>query len=326
MFMNGYNNPMMAGQPVMMNGGMGMMNPNVFPPQTGVAFGQIMAPKQTSSTDDEINIIKSMGGTNFSFDANDSAVAGWDFREGTNLCLEMIDPSTDRVRVKYTGEEFNIVMVDQQTVQETLNILKDLVYTTKLLNVSLPRELSKELNIAAGVVLKLLPQAYENGKKNYQTVVEQARRQVATVGYNGGMTGMMYGGQYGMMPNYVVSDQNNAAPMNQMMMNQMTAQQQMGQPVMMAQPMMGQQPVMMMNQMGQPVMMAQPMMGTPTMPVGGTMMGGQNPFVQGGQPQSVPQMNAGPAVPPPGTPQQPATPNPTMGGTAAAATTASTTV
>jgi hypothetical protein len=324
MFMNGYNNPMMAGQPVMMNG-MGMMNPNAFPPQTGVCFGQVMAPKQTSSTDEELNIIKSMGGTNFSFDANDSAVAGWDFREGTNLCLEMVDPSTDRVRVKYTGEEFNIIMADQSVVQETLNILKDLVYTTKLLNVSLPRELSKELNIAAGVVLKLLPQAYENGKKNYQTVVEQARRQVASVGYNGGMTGMMYGGQYGMMPNYVVSDQNNAAPMNQMAAQpQMMGQPMVQNPMMAAQPMMGK-PVMM-NQMGQPVMMmAQPMMGTPTMPVGGTMMGGQNPFVQGGQPQAVPQMNAGPAVPPPGTPQQPATPNPTMGGSAAA-TTASTTV
>ena len=324
--MNGYMNPMVGQQPTMMNGmgmmGMGCAPMNYFQPQTGVAFGNMMAPKQTSSTQEEIDIIKSMGGTNFSFDQNDSAVAGWDFREGTNLCLEMVDPSTDRVRVKYTGEEFNIVMVPENVVQETLSMLKDLVYTTKLLNVSLPRELSKELNIAAGVVLKLLPQAYENGKKNYQTVVDQARRQVAAVGYNGGMNPVMYGGQYGVMPNYIMSDQSAAAPMQQqqMMMGQMGQPMYapMGQPMAQQQMQMGQP---MYNQMGQPVMM-----GTPTMPVGGTMMG-QNPFVQGGEQQQVPQMNIGaPVVPPPGTPQAPATPNPTMGGNNGAAAAATVTI
>jgi len=186
-------------------------------------------------------------------------------------------------------------------VQVIMDMLRDLVDTTKLLNVSLPKETSKQLYIASGVVRKLLPQAYENGKKNYNTVIDQARRQVANVGYNGGMYPTMFGGQYGMAPNYIMSDQNQAAP-----------QMMYGQPNMMGQPqMMYGQP----NMMGQPMMYGQPQMmgmGIPTAPVGGTMMG-QNPFVQNGEPQAVPQMT-GPVVPPPGVPQVPTTPNPSMGG------------
>ena len=278
----GYNNNYF-GQPT---------NPQGFAVQSGLTFNNVTPAKSTSSTPEEMDIIKSKGGSNFEFTANDSAVAGWDYRDGTNLCIELVDAQTERVRAKWTGEEFNIVMVEDAIVQKILEMLKNIVSTTKLLNTSLDKDVSKQLYIAAGILMKLLPTAYANGRKNYNSVINQARQQIGVIGYQGGFgqNGMMFAGQFGQAPNYFVNDSSAGPNMPGFMPNYG------GQPQ-------GIDP----NAIAQAAAILQAaqtqQMGIPTQPNGGTMMGG-NPFVQGGQPQQVPQMNQ-PSVPFPGAPQQP---------------------
>lgn len=279
------------------------VNPQGFAVQSGVAFNTVTPAKSTSSTVEELNIVKSSGGGNFEFNPKDSAIAGWDFRDGTQLCIELIDAQTDRVRAKWTNEEFNIVLVEDVIVNQILDMLKNIVNTTKLLNTSLDKDVSKQIYVAAGVLMKLLPTAYSNGRKNYNTVINQARQQVGVIGYQGGFgqNGMMFAGQYGQAPNYFVND-SSGAPMPTFMPNY------------------GGQPTIDPNTVAQAAAILQAaQMGTPTQPNGGTMMGG-NPFVQGGQPQQipnqqvVPQVNNAPSVPFPGTPQQTTQPfNPPIG-------------
>lgn len=277
----GYNN--YFGQPT---------NPQGFPVQSGLTFNNVAPAKSTSSTPEEMDIIKSKGGSNFEFTINDSAVAGWDYRDGTNLCIELVDAQTDRVRAKWTGEEFNITLVEDAVVKKLLEMLRDVVSTTKLLNTSLDKDVSKQLYIAAGILMKLLPTAYANGRKNYNSVINQARQQIGVTGYQGGFgqNGMMFAGQFGQAPNYFVNDSSTGPNMPGFMPNYG------------GQPQGGIDP----NTVAQAAAILQAaqaqQMGVPTtQPNGGTMMGG-NPFVQGGQPQQVPQMSQ-PSVPFPGTPQ-----------------------
>ena len=129
----GYNN--YFGQPT---------NPQGFAVQSGLTFNNVTPAKSTSSTPEEMEIIKSKGGSNCEFTINDSAMAGWDYRDGTNLCIELVDAQTDRVRAKYTGEEFNITLVEDVVVKKLLEMLKDVVSTTKLLNTSLDKDVSKQ--------------------------------------------------------------------------------------------------------------------------------------------------------------------------------------
>lgn len=308
------------GNPGYFNQGMGMNNGNGFAPQTGLVFGQLGNAKPTSSTNEELDTIrKSAGQDNFNFSAVDDAIASWDLREGTNLCIQLVDPETDRVRIKYTNDEFNIVMVDDAIVNEIMTMVKNLIYTTKLINTGLSPEMSKELYRAGGLLMKLLPTAYAAGRKNYNNVMNLANQQVNTVGYNGGQWGnMMFNGQFGTAPSYVINDN----PSNYPMMPQPQFgngygggfnQPQQVDPNAVAQVMAAMQ--MMGNNMG-----------APTAPNGGTMMGGGNPFVQGGQPQQVPQMNVGSVPPPPsavpfpGQPVNNPTPNPSIGQPATTAT------
>ena len=172
-------------------------------------------------------------------------------------------------------------------------MLKDVVSTTKLLNTSLDKDVSKQLYIAAGILMKLLPTAYANGRKNYNSVINQARQQIGVIGYQGGFgqNGMMFAGQFGQAPNYFVNDSSVGPNMPGFMPNYGYQPQGGIDPNTVAQ-------AAAILQAAQ----AQQQMGMPTQPNGGTMMGG-NPFVQGGQPQQVPQMNNQPSVPFPGTPQ-----------------------
>lgn len=293
-------------------------NPQGFAVQSGLTFNNVTPAKSSSSTPEEMDIIKSKGGSNFEFTASDSAVAGWDYRDGTNLCIELVDAQKDRVRAKWTGEEFNIIMVDEAVVKKLLDMLKDVVSTTKLLNTSLDKDISKQMYVAAGILYKLLPTAYVNGRKNYNNVINQARQQIGVTGYQGsfGQNGMMFAGQFGQAPNYFVNDSSTGPNMPGFMPNYAGQPQYGINPNAIAQANAILQAAQVQQQMG---------MGMPTQPNGGTMMGG-NPFVQGGQPQQVPQMNQ-PSVPFPGTPQaQPSqTFNPPIGqpaNTGANATTA----
>jgi hypothetical protein len=122
---------------------------------------------------------------------------------------------------------------------------------------------------------------------------------------------MMFAGQFGQAPNYFVNDSSAGPNMPGFMPNYG------------GQPQGGIDP----NTIAQAAAILQAaqaqQMGMPTQPNGGTMMGG-NPFVQGGQPQQVPQMQ--PSVPFPGTPQaQPQAVNPPIGQPATGAPTNTTT-
>lgn len=295
------------------NQGTFLGNAGGFAPQGGLMFNPIGGAKATSSTQEELDTIrKSAGQDNFNFSAVDDAIASWDLREGTNLCIQLVDPSTDRVRIKYTNEEFNIVMIKDEAVQKLMLMLKDLIYTTKLINTNLPPEMSKELYRAGGVIMKLLPTAYSAGKKNYDNVMNQAKQQInAVVGYNGQWAANMFNGQFGAAPQYVINDNPNGFNNMQQFNNGYVPQNQGGQ-------------MMDPNTIAQAAAIAAQMMsgnmGAPTQPNGGTMMGNGNPFVQGGQPQQVPQMNGmvppppqAPTVPFPGQPVAPTTPNPPIG-------------
>ena len=289
----------------MMNNNYGYFNQNPqmgFAPQNGLVFNNLAPAKVTSSTPEELDIIrKNAGESKFNFTAEDNAFASWDFREGSNLCIQIVDAATDRVRIKYSDEEFNIVLTDDDVLAKALEIIKNYVYTTKLLNTNLDPNTSKELYRAAGVLFKLLPTAYSSGRKNYNNVINQARQQVGVAGYQGGWNqNMMWNGQFGTAPNYFVND-SSVPPQPQMMGYGPQGYQQYPQGNGQIDP----------NTLAQAMVIAQQMnAGAPTQPNGGTMMGG-NPFVQGGQPQQTPQMTG--SVPFPGA--QPTAPTAPTAGT-----------
>ena len=287
----------------------------------GVNFAPLQQAIHSSCTDDELAKIRQLGG-NVTFDMTDEDIlrAKWDFRDGTNLAVELIDPVTQRVRVKYTGEEFNLVMVDDDSIKEFIEIGANITYTTKITNTNLDPVKSQQLYMAWGVVRKLLPIAYKSGKKALSNSLNMAKNQTTPIGYMGntGINPYMVGGMYGQMPNYVVHDGSTPPQMN------INPQYGGGIPpynyqqVQVADPSMWLQP--------QPQMMPT---GTP-MPVGGTAL---NPFTQGGVPQQMPiqappqvgqpiAAPVAPSVPAPGTPTTVpvappvgTTPNPTIGGT-----------
>lgn len=300
----------MAGMPMM--GGFNQNN--------GLNFNNVAPAKSTSSTPEELNLIKQQKVNNFNFTDMDSAIAGWDFREGTQLAVEIVDPSTERVRVKYINEEFNIVMQPKEVLEEYLQGLKNFVYTAKITDSTDNPEVLKELFTAFGVILKLLPVAYENGKKNYQTLINQMSQMMTAQGYQGSWGGQpMFNGAIGAVPNYFVADGSTMGNLNFQGVN-MQQQNNMNNPAMIQQ--MLQQAAAMGAQAAQQQMVNavnngmnnNNCMGTP-MPSGGTMMG-NNAFVVGGQPQQMPTQNTNTpnlnSIPmPPVTPS--GTANPSMG-------------
>lgn len=257
-----------------------------FPQNNGLSFNNVAPAKTSSSTPEEMAIIKSQKKNNFTVSPEELAQYGWDLREGQNLAIEIVDPSTERVRIKYTNEEFNIVMQPKEVLDELLSILKNFGYTTALMNTTDSPDVLKELLTAIGVVCKLLPIAYMDGQKNYNNICNQMQNMINTNGYQGTWGGQqVFNGSIGAVPNYIINDGNNMMMQN---MNVMNPQQQMLQAAaqMGAQQMQQQMLNGMMGSMG---------MGVPTVPNGGTMMG--NPFVQNGAPQVTPTVTPAPAVP-----------------------------
>lgn len=290
-----------------------------FNQNNGLNFGNVAPAKTTSSTPEELALIKSKKADNFTMSNTEMAIANWDFREGQQLALEIIDPTTERVRVKYTNEEFNIVMQPTEVLREYLKGLRNFLYTTKVTDTTDNPEVLKELFGAFGVIDKLLPIAYENGQKNYQALSNQMSQMMSAQGYQGSWGGQqMFNGAIGAVPNYFVADGSTMGNFNNfqnvqqgMNMNPATMQQMLQQAAAMGAQSAQQQ---MINAASNAAM------GTP-MPTGGTMMG-NNPFVMGGQPQQMP--SATPtmttpslnSIPMPGAPVTPSgTPNPSMGTT-----------
>lgn len=309
----------------MFGGGMPMMGG--FNQNNGLNFGNVAPAKTTSSTPEELALIKAKKADNFTMTDSEMAIANWDFREGQQLALEIVDPATERVKVKYTNEEFNIVMQPVEVLKEYLNGLRNFLYTTKVTDTTDNPEVLKQLFGAYGIIDKLLPVAYENGQKNYQTLSNQMSQMMSAQGYQGTWGGQpMFNGAIGAVPNYFVPDGSTMGNFN----NFQNYPQQNGMNPAMMQQMLQQAAAMgaqsaqqqMLNAATNNAAMNGMGMGTP-MPTGGTMMG-NNPFVMGGQPQQMPNAMGTAttpsinSIPMPGAPVTPSmTNNPSMGTTTA---------
>lgn len=178
------------------------------PMNNGVVFNQVQQPRKSSTPPEGIEKLKRMGSTEFKFDEFDELKAGWDFRDtdGT-IKLEIIDPETDFVRCNITGEEFHILFRSKETVVYLLDMLKDIVSTTKLCNSSQQPEMLRQIYVAFGVLEKLLPIAYESGIKNFDSIKKQLNNMITGVGYQGNFgSPYMYNGMYGSQPNYYIND------------------------------------------------------------------------------------------------------------------------
>lgn len=296
------------------------------PPQTsGLMFAQ--PPKQTTNnlSAEEYALVTESAGSNFTLTEKERAEAKWNYRNNNGeLMLKVIDPQTGLVESAYTHDRFNLVDVPREVVEHATKLVSNIIKTAKVnIGDKMPEQINNDAYIAQAYITKVLPDLYEKSMENYKHTVAQLGNQFSAIGYNGANANMMYGGQFYSMPNYFMSDQ--TVPMAQQCMVPMV--QPYAVPV-------------------QQVPVQQVPMGVPTMPVGGTMMGGGNPFVQGGQPQTMMQIQQAPqqsmfpaqfaaapqqpSVPFPGTPQMnvpaaapaptapaapaaPSTPNPGIG-------------
>lgn len=273
--------------------------------QGGNTFNPMTSAIRSSTSDEDLAKIRQLGGAvAFDFTEEERLRAAWDFRDGTTLALELLDPQTQRVRAKYTGEEFNLVLVDDVVVEEALDLIHNIVCSTKVLNERLSQEKSKEMYTAFGVLNKMLPIAYKEGRKNYNNIFNTSKNQVGNNGYLGYNGLNAYNGMYGQVPNFIMNN-GSVPPMMQNQMMGYAPQQQYSPEVMAA---------------AQQLIAAQQQ--PPTIN-GGTMLNGNNPFVQNGQQQVItPPQQSGPVVPPPGTPVQQQA-NPAIGAAVQQTTTAS---
>ena len=289
-----------------------MAMPNNFAQNNGLNFNNVQKPKQCNVNEEEMAMIRSTTKNSMSVSDEELAEFKWNLRDPNgNLALEIVDPKTERMRVKWTGQEFNLIMQPVQVLIEYLEGLRNFVMTVKVTNTSDDQSIMDEIFKAFGIVNKLLPIAYENGQKNYETLNKQISSMMTAQGYQGSWGNGMYNGSIGAVPNYYIPSNPGFGYQQQMM--QMKPQQQM-QMMQNAQ----QQQMMMQNapQFNNPMQQ----MGAP-MQSGGTMLN-NNAFVQNGQPQVQPQMQQTPvmnSVPMPGVPVTPSgTQNPSMGTTTTA--------
>lgn len=288
-----------------------MAMPNNFAQNNGLNFNNVQKPKQCNVNEEEMAMIRSTTKNSMSVSDEELAEFKWNLRDPNgNLALEIVDPKTERMRVKWTGQEFNLIMQPVQVLIEYLEGLRNFVMTVKVTNTSDDQSIMDEIFKAFGIVNKLLPIAYENGQKNYETLNKQISSMMTAQGYQGSWGNGMYNGSIGAVPNYYIPSNPGFGYQQQMM--QMNPQQQMQMMQNAQQQMMMQNAQQFNNPMQQ--------MGAP-MQSGGTMLN-NNAFVQNGQPQVQPQMQQTPvmnSVPMPGVPVTPSgTQNPSMGTTTTA--------
>lgn len=289
-----------------------MAMPNNFAQNNGLNFNNVQKPKQCNVNEEEMAMIRSTTKNSMSVSDEELAEFKWNLRDPNgNLALEIVDPKTERMRVKWTGQEFNLIMQPVQVLIEYLEGLRNFVMTVKVTNTSDDQSIMDEIFKAFGIVNKLLPIAYENGQKNYETLNKQISSMMTAQGYQGSWGNGMYNGSIGAIPNYYIPSNPGFGYQQQMM--QMNPQQQM-------QMMQNAQQQQMMMQNAQQFNNPMQQMGAP-MQSGGTMLN-NNAFVQNGQPQVQPQMQQTPvmnSVPMPGVPVTPSgTQNPSMGTTTTA--------
>ena len=263
-----------------------MAMPNNFAQNNGLNFNNVQKPKQCTVNEEEMAMIRSTTKNSMSVSDEELAEFKWNLRDPNgNLALEIVDPKTERMRVKWTGQEFNLIMQPVQVLIEYLEGLRNFVMTVKVTNTSDDQSIMDEIFKAFGIVNKLLPIAYENGQKNYETLNKQISSMLTAQGYQGSWGNGMYNGSIGAVPNYYIPSNPGFGYQQQMQMNPQQLQQQM----MMQN---AQQQMMMQNaqQFNNPMQQ----MGAP-MQSGGTMLN-NNAFVQNGQPQVQPQMQQTPVM------------------------------
>lgn len=302
-----------------------MAMPNNFAQNNGLNFNNVQKPKQCNVNEEEMAMIRSTTKNSMSVSDEELAEFKWNLRDSNgNLALEIVDPKTERMRVKWTGQEFNLIMQPVQVLIEYLEGLRNFVMTVKVTNTSDDQGIMDEIFKAFGIVNKLLPIAYENGQKNYETLNKQIGNMMSAQGYQGSWGNGMYNGSIGAVPNYYIPSNPGFGyqqPQQQMQMTPQQLQQMMQQAANMGMQTAQQQIMQTAQQFNNPMQQ----MGTP-MQSSGTMLN-NNAFVQNGQPQvqpqmmqqqtqTVPNMNS---VPMPGVPVTPSgTQNPSMGTTTTA--------
>lgn len=272
--MNGLNysdgmNNMNMGIGMMPNGGMmmGATAPMMGMPPTftngGVTFNQPVTARKSYSSDEDMALIKRKTPDTYMLTPEEAAIAKWDFRDGTQIALEVVDPTEDIVRSKYTNEEWKFMTFDDPaTIGILTNTIMETVNTVKLLNNgSVPADVTQTMGQAAAILNKGLERAYRSVSKNNDNVFNAVQNQVNMNGYNNYNVGMFNG--YSTAPKFFAPISGNPNQMPAEIQNyqaQLTAAYQAGQ------------------QNTQQNIMAQ----MQNMPMGG------NPFVQGGQQQVMP--------------------------------------
>ena len=266
----------------------------------GITFGEL--PKQAASTltKEEQQKLEASRGTAWEFTELDKIKAADNYRDQNGNLLLEIDPNTGVCRTRY-GDEFNMVITEPENIKTLCNMLRDSYKTTKLLNLYMPQEVSRELSVACGIVDKFLPEAYARGIKDLNKIKNSAKNSIMPTGYNGNMQSNLYNainnGMYNTMPQCII----NGAPQGGYMPQPQPGYGYYQQP----QPGYYQQPQ---GYYQQPQQMQQPMMNSPFYQQQPQQMQQQpqvtNIATNFGAPtvnQQTPQMNN---IPAPGQPQQ----------------------
>lgn len=112
---------------------------------------------------------------NFNFSSEEIAAWKWDWREAGDLQIDIVDLKTDEVQVRYTKEKFHVVEVDTALVNESLDIVKDILFTALLIGKLTPEE---RLNLrgAYEILKQNLPGVYEKAIDEYYKKTEEFKQ------------------------------------------------------------------------------------------------------------------------------------------------------
>ena len=102
---------------------------------------------------------------------------GWNFKIDSALQIDLIDAETDSVKVRYLGKEFRVTMIDNSLFEEIFETIKNILYTTLLLNCDQMKEEERQELLFKFTRFKTrLEEQYFRGKENYNKVIELARK------------------------------------------------------------------------------------------------------------------------------------------------------
>lgn len=98
---------------------------------------------------------------------------GWNLKVNGSLQMDCIDLETDKVRIRYTGTEFQVTMIDAETFDAAFNIIRNLIYTTILLGSnSMTQEERQELLFKFTTLESDLRAQYFKQKSAYENMMQ----------------------------------------------------------------------------------------------------------------------------------------------------------